>query len=147
MDKGNGSEVHLFSQFGSEALVVPFEAPERWEESLDTKNQKDRAIRLLVKDGKAALRHAKILLSVIAKEVGDRDNKTCLLLPPKNFGPETTLIRECVKNASARRGHDVEDAFKQELQAISTSIKSTREGTRRYFEGKGGIVYRSPPKA
>lgn len=148
VEKGNGSESHLFSQFGSEALVVPFGAPEIWGESLDAENRKNRAIRLLVKDGQAAHQQAMILLSVIASEVGDRDNKTCLLLPPKNFGQETAArIRGCIEAASAKRGRDVGDAFRKELQAISKSIKSTREGNRRYFEGKGGIVYRSPPKA
>lgn len=147
VDKGDGSESHLFSQFGSEALVVPFGASKMWEESLDTKNRKNRAIRLLVRDGQVALRHADILLSIIAREVGDRDNKTCLLLPPKNFGSETTKIRDCIHEASMKRVPGIEDMFRQQLQAISKSIKSVREGKRHYFQGKGRIVYRSPPKA
>ena len=147
VDRGDGSKSHLFSQFGSEALVVPFGVPEMWEESMDTTNRKNRAVALLVQDGQAALRHAKILLSIIAREVGDRDNKTCLLLPPKNFGRETARIRDCIHEASARRVPGIEDEFRRKLRAISASIESTREGERRYFVGRGGIVYRSPPKA
>lgn len=147
VERGDGSESHLFSQFGSEALVVPFGVPEMWEESMDTPSRKNRAISLLDQDGRAALQHAKILLSIIAREVGDRDNKTCLLLPPKNFGPETTRIRDCIRKASARRVPGIEDEFRRKLRAISCSLESTREGKRRYFVGKGGIVYRSPPKA
>lgn len=148
VDRGDGSESHLFSQFGSEALVVPFGAPVMWEESMDTENRKNRAIVLLVQDGQAALQHARILLKIIAREVGDRDNKTCLLLPPKNFfGSETTRIRDCIQEASARRAPGVEDEFRRKLRAISDSIESTRKGQQRYFVGRGGIVYRSPPKA
>ena len=146
VDKGDGSESHLLSQFGSEALVVPFGVPEIWGEPLDTKNRKNKAINLLVQDGRAALQHAKILLSIVAREVGDRDNKTCLLLPPKNFGPETTRIRDCIQEASAGRGPGVGDEFRRKLRAISDSMKSIRKGQQRYFVGRGRIVYRSPPK-
>ena len=147
VDRGDGKESHLFSQFGLEALVVPFGVPEMWEESMDMENRRNRAIALLVQDGQAALRHARILLSIIAEEVGNRDNKTCLLLPPKNFGPETTRIRGCIQEASARRVTGIEDKFRRKLRAISDSIEVTRKGQQRYFVGKGGIVYRSPPKA
>ena len=148
VDRGSGSESHLFSQFGSEALVVPFGASEIWGEPLDTKNRKNKAINLLVQDGRAALQHAKILLSIVAREVGDRDNKTCLLLPPKNFfGSETTRIRDCIQEASARRVPGVGDEFKRKLRKISDSMESIREGQQSYFVGKGGIKYRSPPKA
>ena len=146
VDKGDGSESHLFSQFGSEALVVPFGIPEIWREPLDTKNRKNKAINLLVQDGRAALQHAKILLSIVAREVGDRDNKISLLLPPKNFGPETTRIRDCTQEASVRRVPGVGDGFRRKLRAISDSMKSIRKGQQRYFVGRGGIVYRSPPK-
>ena len=147
VDKGDGSESHLFSQFGSEALVVPFGAPETWQYPLNMENRKNRAINLLVRDGQAALRHTDILLSIIAREVGDRDNKTCLLLPPKNFGRETSAIRDCVQEASARREIGAGDEFSRRLRTISDSTKSARIRGRRYFVGRGGVVYRSPPKA
>ena len=147
VDKGDSSESHLFSQFGSEALVVPFGAPETWQYPLNMENRKNRAINLLVRDGQAALRHTDILLSIIAREVGDRDNKTCLLLPPKNFGRETSAIRDCVQEASARREIGAGDEFSRRLRTISDSTKSARIRGRRYFAGRGGVVYRSPPKA
>ena len=147
VDKGDGNESRLFSQFGLEALVVPFGNPETWQAPLDVENRRNRAVNLLVRDGQAALRHADVLLSIIAREVDDRDNKTCLLLPPRNFGRETSTIRDCVKEASTKRGTDADDEFKRKLQAISDSTKSTRTGGQSYFVGKGGIVYQSPPKA
>lgn len=147
VDKGDGSESHLVSQFGSEALVVPFGTPETRQYPLSMENRKNRAINLLVRDGQAALRHTGVLLSIIAREVGDRDNKTCLLLPPKNFGRETSAIRSCVQEASARRKSGAGDEFSRKLRTISDSTKSVRIGGRRYFMGKGGIIYRSPPKA
>ena len=147
VDRGDGNESHLFSQFGLEALVVPFGNPETWQAPLDVENRRNRAINLLFRDGQAALRHADALLSIIAREVGDRDNKTCLLLPPRNFGRETSTIRDCVKEVSTKRGIDASDEFKRKLRAISDSTKSARTGGRCYFLGKGGIVYQSPPKA
>ena len=147
VDKGDGNELHLFSQFGLEALVVPFGSPETWQAPLDVKNRKNRAINLLVRDGQVALRHADVLLSIIAREVDDRDNKTCLLLPPRNFGRETSTIRDCVKEASTKRETDAGDEFKRKLRSISDSTKSARTGGRSYFVDEGGIVYQSPPKA
>ena len=145
VDKGDGSELHLFSQFGSEALVVPFGIRETWQYSLNMTNRRNRAINQLVQGGRAALQHADILLSIITKELGDHDNTTCLLLPPRNFGRETSTIKDCVHEASAKR--ETGDEFKRKLRAISNSIRSTRIRERRYFVGNGGVVYRSPPKA
>ena len=147
IDKKDQSDSYLFSQFGSEALVIPFGTSEIWRERLEMKNRKDRAIRLLVRDGKAALQHATILLSIVAREVIDRDSKTCLLLPPKNFGQETTRIRNCIREVSKKRIPEIGDEFRRKLRAISETIDSSREGKRHYFRGKGRIVYRSPPKA
>lgn len=145
LDKGDGSDRHLHSQFGSEALVIPFGASEIWTQPLITTNQKNRAIGLLVRDGKVALRHAGALLGIIAKEVGDHDNITCLLLPPKNFGRKALAIWNCVYEASVRRQSG--DEFFGTLRLLANSISSQRKGNNRYFVGRNKIVYQSPPKA
>ena len=145
LDKGDDSARHLYSQFGSEALVIPFGASEIWTQPLITANQKNRAIGLLVRDGKVALRHAGVLLGIIAKEVGDHDNITCLLLPRKNFGRKALAIWNCVHEASARRRSG--DEFFRTLRLLANSISSRRKGNNRYFVGKNKIVYQSPPKA
>ena len=41
---------------------------------------------------------ARSLLAVIAEEVTNRDNKTCLLLPRKNFGREIDRVFDCVRD-------------------------------------------------
>ena len=145
LDKRDGSEPHLYSQFGSEALVIPFGASEVWNQPLQTPNQKNRAISLLVQEGKSALRHASNLLSIIASEVADHDNITCLLLPPRNFGEKAVAIRTCVHDASAKLGSG--DEFSRNIRAIADSIARRRQGEKRYFVGRNGIVYQSPPKA
>lgn len=145
VDRGGESESCLFSHFGSEALVVPFGTVETRQNALNTANRRNRTIKQLVRDARAALQHADILLSIIAEEVGNRDNRTCLLLPPENFGPDTSRIRACVRETSVQRKSG--DEFGRKLRTISGSIKSRKIRNRNYFTGKGGIVYRSPPKA
>ena len=145
LDKGDGSDRHLYSQFGSEALVVPFGASDIWTRPLITTNQRNRAIALLVRDGKLALRHAGAQLGIIAKEVGNHANITCLLLPPKNFGRKALAIWNCVHEASARRRSG--DEFFRTLRRLANSIKTQQKGNKRYFVGRNRIVYQSPPKA
>ena len=145
IDRQDGSESDLFTQFGAEALVIPFGAANTLDSPLITGNQKNRATKLLVRDGESALRHARNLLNIIAQEVIQHDNRTCLLLPPKNFGRHALVIRDVVHESSKERGSA--DEFKKRIQEVSNSIKTAREGGKRYYVGKGGIVYQSPPLA
>ena len=145
VDKRDESESHLFSQFGSEALVIPFGTSKIWDSPLSTGNQKDRATNRLVRDGESALRHARNMLNVIAQEVAEHDSRTCLLLPPKNFGRDAVTIKDVVQEASLKRGSV--DEFKKRVRTVSRSIKTKRERGKNYFAGEGGILFQSPSKA
>ena len=54
--------------------------------SLATGNQRNQVAAILVERAKRTIENSHKLLSVIAEEVTNRENRTCLLLPPKNFG-------------------------------------------------------------
>ena len=103
LDKEDGSELAIFKRFGTEALVIPMKFPDFGNMTLETGNQKRKAANDLIREGKRAIRHARKLLSIIAEEVSNRDNRTCLLLPPKNFGSGADAVFECVRDASLAR--------------------------------------------
>ena len=108
-------------------------------------NQKRKAANDLIREGKRAIRQARKLLSIIAEEVSNRDNRTCLLLPPKNFGSGADAVFECVRDASL--AGDEREEFKKRLRDVSRSLRTQRKGSREYFVGQRGLVFRSPGKA
>ena len=145
LDKNDGSESTLFERFGTEALVTPIMYPDIGDVPLVTNNQRRKAINDLIREGKRAVMHARKLLSVVAEEVSNRDNRTCLLLPPRNFGSEIDAVFECVRVASLTR----EDAgkFRERLRRVSRSLRTQRNGHHDYFLGQRELVFRSPGKA
>lgn len=145
LDKNDGSESTIFERFGTEALVTPIRQPDMHVVPLVTKNQRRRASNDLVREGRKAISHARKLLSVVAEEVSNRDNRTCLLLPPKNFGSEVEAVFECMRIASLMR-EEVEE-FRERLRRVSRSLSTQRKGNRKYFINRRGLVYRSPGKA
>lgn len=145
LDKNDGSESAIFEQFGTEALVTPIRYPDVGVMPLETKNQRRNAINDLVREGRRAIAHARKLLSVVAEEVSNRDNRTCLLLPPKNFGSEIDSVFECVRMASLMR--EEAEKFRGRLRRVSQSLPTQREGHHRYFASRRGLVFRSPGKA
>ena len=145
LDKNDGSESAIFKGFGVEALVAPMKYPDISDVPLATGNQRRKAVNDLIHEGKRAVRHARELLAVVAEEVTNRDNKTCLLLPRKNFGGEIGTVFDCVRDASlAREGRE---EFKKRLNRVSRSLLTEREGSREYFVGQRGLVFKSPGKA
>ena len=145
LDKEDGSELAIFARFDTEALVAPMRFPDFGNTPLATGNQKRKAANDLIREGKRAIRHARKLLSIIAEEVSNRDNRTCLLLPPKNFGSGADAVFECVRDASLAR--DEREEFKKRLDDVSRSLRTQRKGSREYFVGQRGLVFRSPGKA
>lgn len=123
--------------------------PLAWEGALPpdraTGNDRRRATRILVSEAIEAVRGAKRLLAVIAEEVSNRDNKTCLLLPPKNLGSPSEAVVRCVQEA-AFEGADP-DGFRLRMEAVARSLRTDRQGSRTYFVGKQGLVFRAPSKA
>jgi len=140
--KDDGSEAKLLKRFETEAFTVPLKWPEG--ANLSIGNPRRRAVKSLVREGRRAVRSARKLLSVIAEEVTNRDNKTCLLLPPRNFGRDIQKVFDCVHDAAST---GKEGVFKERLDRISQSLDKHSEGRRKYFVGQGGLVFKSPGKA
>lgn len=91
-----------------------------------------------------AIPHVQSLLAVIAEEVTNRDNKTCLLLPRKNFGSRIDEVIDFVRGA-VMSAQDKEE-FKKNLDRVSRSLQTTVDG-RKYFVGQGKLVFKSPGRA
>lgn len=145
LHKNDGSESVLFDRFGAEALVVPLKRPSIEDMPLFTRNQRRRAVNDLIREGRRLIGQARSLLAMIAEEVTNRDNKTCLLLPRKNFGREIDEVFDCVRDV-ALSGGDKEE-FKKNMDRVSRSLRTVRAGRRTYFVGQGGLVFKSPGKA
>lgn len=145
LHKNDGSESVLFDRFGAEALVVPLKRPSIEDMPLFTRNQRGRAVNGLIREGRRLIGQARSLLAMIAEEVTNRDNKTCLLLPRKNFGREIDEVFDCVRDV-ALSGGDKEE-FKKNMDRVSRSLRTVRADSRTYFVGQGGLVFKSPGKA
>ena len=145
LHKKDGSESVLFDRFGTEALVVPLESPNIADMPFSTRNQRGQAVNGLIREGGRAIGQARSLLAMIAEEVTNRDNKTCLLLPRKNFGCEINVVFDCVRDA-VLSGED-KNEFRKNLDRVSRSLRTVRAGRRTYFVGQGGLVFKSPGKA
>ena len=141
----DGSESALVEAFELEALTVPLTWEGIPQADRAPGNDRRRATRILVSEAIEAIRSAKRLLAVIAEEVSNRDNKTCLLLPPKNLGSPSDTVTRCVREAaSERRGPD---GFRIGMEAVAKSLRTDRQGSRTYFVGNQGLVFRAPSKA
>ena len=145
LDKNDGSESTLLRKFGVEALVVPLKWPKFAEMPLATGNQRGQAVNGLIREGRRAIGHARNLLAVVAEEITNRDNKTCLLLPCRNFGHQINGIFNCVRDAVLSGGG--QDEFKRNLGRVSRSLRTDHAGRRRYFVGERNLVFKSPGKA
>ena len=145
IDKHDGSESTLLRKFGVEALVVPLKWPKFAEMPLATGNQRGQAVNGLIREGRRAIGHARNLLAVVAEEITNRDNKTCLLLPCRNFGHQINAIFNCVRDAVLSGGD--QDEFKKNLDRVSRSLRTNHTGRRRYFVGEANLVFKSPGKA
>ena len=145
LDKGDGREAVLFERFGLESLVTPLRREEILDLSWTTGNQRGRVVNRLVGEARRAISHAGELLDEIALEVTNRDNKTCLLLPPKNFGHDVDVVLDLVRQAASGRMSAAD--FRSGLKQVSQSLSSMTEGNRRYFVGRGRLVFKSPGKA
>ena len=145
LDKNDGSESTLLRKFGVEALVVPLKWPKFAETPLATGNQRGQAVNGLIREGRRAIGHARNLLAVVAEEITNRDNKTCLLLPCRNFGHQINEIFNCVRDAVLSGGG--QDEFKKNLDRVSRSLRTDHAGRRRYFVGERNLVFKSPGKA
>ena len=142
LQRSDGSEAVLFDKFGIEAFVTPMLVPHVADLPVDTRSQREHIVNKLIRGARRAIQHARRMLRTICEELNHRENKTCLLLPPKTFGRGFRQVQARVWDAATNR----EDARK-----FASSLKTLRVSKRRnrydYYVGQGALVYESPSKA
>ena len=143
--KNDGSESEIFNGFGIDALVAPMQYSEISVMPMTTGSQRHKVANDLIREGKRAVRHAQKLLAIVAEEVTNRENKTCLLLPHRNFSNEFRAVLDCVREASQARAASEE--FRRRLRHVAQSLRTERKGSHEYFIGRRGLVFRSPGRA
>lgn len=129
----------LYEKLGVEAFVTPLTQPEMFEMPLTTRSQRNRVVNDLIRETRRAIRHARSMLSAIYEEVNNRENKTCLLLPPKTFGSEFHKVQRRVWDAAAKREETT--SFVRSLKAL----RLARSG--KHYRGHGNLVFTAPSKA
>ena len=140
VDRPEGGDDALLEKFGVEALVVPLGALDI--ERTRTSNQMGHAVNRLIKTISQALARVRALRWAIGEEVTNRDNRTCLLLPPKAFGRGFQTVRKHVY-AAARNGEGPDEIGRRLKQLRNTlPVKD-----RKYFVGDKGLVFICPAKA
>ena len=142
LQKSDGSEAVLFGKFGVEALVTPMLVPHIADMPVDTWSQREHIVNKLIGDARLAIQHARRMLRTIYEELNQRENKTCLLLPPKTFGRGFRKVQDRVWAATTRR----EDA-KRFTGGLKTLKVPKRRNGYDYYVGQGGLVYESPSKS
>lgn len=139
LHKEEGSHAILCGRFGVEALVLPLVVPGIFQIPLVTGGQRGHLVQQLIRAARRAIRHAHKMLYAIDEEVNGRENKTCLLLPPKTFGKDFEKVMGRVHDAAAKREDPA--SFVKSLK----SLRLRRSG--RYYEGDGRLVFVSPSKS
>lgn len=104
----------------------------------DTPRQQRALANRLVEETRRAILLGRRMLSTISNEVTNRDNKTCLLLPPKTFGRNAKSVAKIVHDTAGGR-HPV-----SEFPGRLKGIQLPRRG--RYYAGTGGIIFTAPSK-
>ena len=145
LERNDDTSHTLNSKFETEALVLPVRGIDVESAILDTGNQRDKLVSKLVERSKRTIEGSHKLLSVIAEELTNRENRTCLLLPPRNFGGGMQQVYRCV-NGAISNGIAAEE-FKRRIRAIGNQLPKQRRGKRRCFVGSKGLVFESPTKA
>ena len=145
LERSDGTSHRLNEKFGTEALILPIQGIDVESVSLDTSHERNRFVSRLVERGKRTIEGAHKFLSVIAEELTNRENRTCLLLPPRNFGRGMQQVYQCISVAIAN-GIEAEE-FKRRIRAVADRLPKERQGRRWCFVGTKGLVFESPTKA
>ena len=140
MHKPDDSHAVLFDRFGVEAFVTPLMLLGVSDLPLKTRGQRGRVVNELIRDARSAIRHAIPMLDAIYEELNGRDNKTCLLLPPKTFGKDFRKVLYRVWGAAANRDEDPA-SFVRSLKNLKIARRD------KYYEGERRLVFKAPSKA
>lgn len=139
LHKVDGSHTILVDRFSVEALVFPLIVPSVCQMSLATGGQRGQVVQQMIRAVRRAIRHARKLLYAIGEELNSRENKTCLLLPPKTFGKDFQKVMNRVRDAAAEE---------EDPASFEKSLKSLRlRKNGRHYEGDGRLVFISPSKS
>ena len=138
--KPDGSERHVVERFDMEALLVPL-AMETTTGKAPKRHRDGATVNALASQSSKLLRHARLVLGLLAEEVTNRDSRTCVLLPRANFGREFETVRVCVQGAV--EGFESPDAFRRKLKATGNRLGKSPDGRFR----NGRLVFRAPSKA
>ena len=139
LDKTDDTDRKLIEKFGTEALILPIAGMDVTGARFEIKNKRDRFISDLVERGKRTVERAHKLLSVITEEVTNKDNRTCLLLPPKNFGARINLVYRCVREAVI---NEIEgEEFKNRIRAVARNLPKKKVGHKQCFVGAKGLIF------
>ena len=142
VSKNHASDRVLFDKLGLESLITPIIFDSSPPLPARTRNEKNRALNAFLDSASRALRHARTLLPEIAREVRNRDSRTCLLLPRQNFGVDFERVAQCVHRAARER--ITPDQFRRRLRELVRRLDKTAQG---HFRGAANLVFRAPPKA
>ena len=145
LTRGNGSEETLFKRFCVEALVLALRDDVLGDLSWSRASERREIVNRVVHEINQTVRDARKLLDAIAEEISARSARTCLLLPPKNFGRDVTKVFDFMKRGDLLRRLTPQE-FMSRLNHIAESLTSTRERGHRYFVGRSGLVFRTGPK-
>ena len=145
LEKTDDTDRKLIEKFDTEALVLPITGMDVAAAGFGTTNERGRLVNDLVERGKRRIERAHKVLSVIAEEVTNRDNVTCLLLPPKNFGSRILQVYDCVREAVV---NEVEgEEFGKRIKAVARNLPKKKVGNKECFLGAKGLIFESPTKA
>ena len=145
LDKRDGTAETLTRRFDTEALTLPIPGIDLAVTSCRTPNLRNYLLNKLVEKCKLTIERSHKRLSVIAEEVNNKDNRTCLLLPPRNFGKDMEKVYRCVREATVEDLNESE--FKRRIKSVARSLPQKRKGTKTFFVSSKGLVFESPAKA
>ncbi len=154
IDKGDGSEKELIARFDVEALMLPLSIQYGdFPTKPGSPNEKRRTVNRLAKAAEKTIKYGLYIASMISEEINNRDNRTCLLLPRKNYGKRIGKVFDFVREVTSssalhRRNTDsIREEFEKRLRRVSTSLDAVKENGRTYFVGHNGLTFKSPNKA
>ena len=137
---GDDYDRNLIERFDMEALLIPIT---NWRPtSKGPRRHKEHALaNQLFQQSNVLLRNARQVLRSLAQEVTNRDTRTCVLLPHKNFGSQFNAVKESVHNSVETTAAAA--AIDNTLKVIANCLPRNHEGR---FIGRG-LVFRAPAKA
>lgn len=130
------ADAHCLSdQFGLEAMLMPLCVPEA--RAAHTRNQINQVTNILLRESENVLAAARELLGVIDHEVNRNRNRTCLLLPRRNYGGRFDDVMACVHEAARHCWRAVD--FDERVRQVA---KTLPKDSKQRFVGRRSLVFK-----